>query len=151
MAEPPAPLPQQTAGGAAAAAATSRKSPSSVNDSAAAAPVDASSLLTTSGGRAVPQSPVAATPVGSPRPLVTSKVELPFVQPSSYLRPAKATSRTMTERQIQSPLDKEQLQALVSKTILSLFGSKSATLFWSSHAPKRGAGYRDLPCSRVGS
>ncbi|KAK0728280.1 hypothetical protein B0T26DRAFT_767627 [Lasiosphaeria miniovina] len=37
--------------------------------------------------------------------------ELPFVAPSSYLRP-KPTSRTMPEKTASSPLDKEQMQGL---------------------------------------
>jgi hypothetical protein len=38
--------------------------------------------------------------------------ELPFVKPSSYLRPKPSTSRTMSDK-TSSPLDKEQLQGLV--------------------------------------
>ena len=38
--------------------------------------------------------------------------ELPFVAPSSYLRP-KPNSHTMSERTV-SPLDREQMQGLVS-------------------------------------
>ena len=41
--------------------------------------------------------------------------ELPFVAPSSYLRP-KSNSRTMSDKTA-TPLDREQMQGLVSKKI----------------------------------
>lgn len=45
--------------------------------------------------------------------------ELPFVAPSSYLRP-KPNSRTMSEPKPVSALDREQMQGLVSEFLRQL-------------------------------
>ena len=94
--------------------------------------------------RARPQAAVAPAAVGShqssalaaqaaplpPLPNAPSTTaELPFVQPSSYLRLSKQhTSRTMAERQLLlSPLDKEQLQGLVSLPTIQISVSHASS------------------------
>jgi len=54
-----------------------------------------------------------------PAPLVRHSHELPFVAPSSYLRP-KPNSRTMSEPKRLGPLDRDQAQGLVSTSRDSL-------------------------------
>lgn len=49
----------------------------------------------------------------APQPQQRPGHELPFVAPSSYLRP-KPISRTMSDYKTSGPLDKEQMQGLVS-------------------------------------
>lgn len=51
-----------------------------------------------------------------PLPLRHGHEQLPFVAPSSYLRP-KPVSRTMSDHKALGPLDKDQMQGLVSSSV----------------------------------
>ena len=64
-----------------------------------------------------------------PTPLVRHGHELPFVAPSSYLRP-KPNSHTMSEPKAAGPLDRDQMQGLVSifQRHSPLFAGSFATL-----------------------
>jgi hypothetical protein len=80
-------------------------------DEASAKPAASASL-----GAAAVSAHDGVPPQGGPSaPAVVRHLghELPFVAPSSYLRP-KPNSRTMSEPKPQGPLDREQMQGLVS-------------------------------------
>ncbi|KAJ2895871.1 hypothetical protein MKZ38_006061 [Zalerion maritima] len=106
---------------------------------------------------APPPAQTSASASSSSRPPnPTPSHELPFVQPSSYLRPHRTTttsqpqsqSRTMPEKVPNTPLDKEQMQAL--------FASCSFVLHWvlgaisaAQHINPASAGHNGLELKLV--